>query len=336
VNSGVNSEVNLVAAATEFPDIMVDMDSVLVAEDEAVSLALLESQLRKFQFNVITAKDGLLAWDELQKDTCPNLIILDWMMPGLTGIDLVRKIRSRDTVLYPYILLLTSKDAENDLVEGLDAGADDYMIKPVGSSELRARLRVGKRILRLQRELLLKEQQIRHEARHDKLTGLWNRGAILEFVEREIAIGRRRENSVGVLMIDIDRFKSINDTHGHQAGDEVLRLVGERLVRSIRNYDWVGRYGGEEFLVLLCNSNAETIITSAERIRKDIASEPVRFADVEVTVTVSIGTSFCSGNNLLTCKQLVAIADSALYLAKNQGRNRVEIGIENDLACPSV
>jgi two-component system cell cycle response regulator len=199
-------------------------------------------------------------------------------------------------------------------------------------NELQARLAVGKRILRLQSELLLKEQEMRHEALHDKLTGLWNRGAILDFAEREMAINSRRGNHVGLLMVDIDHFKAINDTYGHQVGDVVLRVVGQRLARSIRSYDWAGRYGGEEFLVLLCNGNAEMTALCAERIRKDIASEPVRVGNVEVVVTVSIGTAF-SLRDSLTCSQLIGIADSALYRAKDNGRNRFEVGLlENPVA----
>jgi two-component system cell cycle response regulator len=301
-------------------------ESILVADDDPISLALLTSCLQKWQFNVITARDGLYAWHELQKKTSPSLVILDWMMPGFSGAELCRKVRERKARTYPYIILLTSKDAKRDLVEGLEAGADDYLVKPLDTNELQARLAVGRRILRLQSELLLKEQEMRHEALHDKLTGLWNRGAILDFAEREMAISRRRGTTVGFLMIDIDHFKAINDTYGHQVGDVVLREVSQRLALCIRSYDWAGRYGGEEFLVLLCNSNAEMMALCAERIRKDIAAEPVRVGGVEVAVTVSIGTAF-SLRDSLTCSQLIGVADSALYRAKDNGRNRFEIGL---------
>jgi two-component system cell cycle response regulator len=329
--SKVSSAADRIAATIESPDTAITMDSVLVADDDAISLALLASSLRKCQFNVITAKDGLYAWHEAQKATAPNLMILDWMMPGFSGIDLCRKIRSRKTQPYPYILLLTSKDAKQDIVEGLDAGADDYLIKPLDANELQARLRVGKRILGLQQELMLKEQEIRVVALRDRLTGLWNRGAILDLMERETTLNRRSDNSSGVLMIDIDHFKSVNDTYGHQVGDAVLQEVGQRLLQGMRSTDWAGRYGGEEFIVILCNSNAETTAICAERIRQAIASVPVRVSGLELAVTVSVGTALSATRDSLTCSQLIAIADSALYRAKSQGRNSVEVGSINHL-----
>jgi two-component system cell cycle response regulator len=156
-------------------------------------------------------------------------------------------------------------------------------------------------------------------------------------MERELALSRRREHSVGVLMIDIDHFKAINDAYGHQVGDAVIQRVGQHLIHSTRSYDWPGRYGGEEFLVVLANCDAETLAICAERIRETIASEPVRVADMELTVTVSIGTALSSPNNsLVTGNDLVAVADSALYRAKSQGRNCVEVGLANYLLHSSV
>jgi two-component system cell cycle response regulator len=332
----VSSVVDRIVVTTESSGTAITMDSVLVADDDAISLAMLASSLRKYQFNVITAKDGLYAWHEAQKKTAPNLIILDWMMPGFSGIDLCRKIRSRKTQPYPYILLLTSKDAKQDIVEGLDAGADDYLVKPLDANELQVRLRVGKRILGLQQELMLKEQEMLVEALRDRLTALWNRGAILDLMEREITLSRRSDDSSGVLMIDIDYFKGINDTYGHQVGDAVLQEVGQRLLQVTRSSDWAGRYGGEEFLVILCNSNAETTAICAERIRQAIASVPVRVSGLELAVTVSIGTALSATRDSLTCSQLIAIADSALYRAKDHGRNCVEVGSINHLIHSSV
>ena len=310
------------ASKSEF----IRMDSVLIADDDAISRMMLESCLKKWQLDVTTAKDGLYAWHEIQKKNAPSLIILDWMMPGISGIDLCRRIRARKSPHYPYVVLLTSRDGKQDLVEGLDAGADDYLTKPFDANELRSRLMVGSRILRLQNELLRKEEELRFEALHDRLTGLWNREAILGFMNREIARGKRSGDFVGVLMLDVDHFKTVNDTHGHQVGDAVLQEIGKRLVRGMRSYDWAGRYGGEEFLVLLCNCNPETLAMCAERLRELIASEPVRVFDLELKVTVSIGAALSSAERLRTGNQMVSIADAALYRAKNSGRNRVEIG----------
>ena len=315
----------LETGAPALHDAVVRMDSVLVADDDPLVRAMIESCLRKWQLNVTTAKDGLYAWHELQKETCPNLIILDWTMPGISGIELCQRIRARKTGRYPYVLLLSSKDAKQDIVEALDAGADDYLTKPLDTNELRSRLRVGSRILALQNELLRKEEELRFEALHDKLTGLWNRGAILGFIARELARDRRRGDSVGVLMMDVDHFKLVNDTYGHQVGDAVLQEVGKRLVKGMRSYDWAGRYGGEEFLVLMCNCNAETLAICAERMRQTISAEPVRVFGLEIPITVSVGTAMSSFESSAG-DQLVSIADAALYRAKKEGRNRVEIG----------
>jgi diguanylate cyclase (GGDEF)-like protein len=171
-----------------------------------------------------------------------------------------------------------------------------------------------------------KEEELRFQALHDRLTGLWNREAILGFMDREIARGKRSGDFVGVLMLDVDHFKSINDNHGHQVGDVVLHEIGQRLVDGMRSYDWAGRYGGEEFLVLVCNCNPEILAMCAERLRDAISAEPIRAGGVELKVTISIGTSLSTSANLLTGDQMVGIADAALYRAKDSGRNRVEVG----------
>ena len=314
------------ALLTESPGAIIRTDSVLLADDDPISRKLLEACLRRWDFNVTAAKDGLHAWHELQKENAPSLVVLDWMMPGISGIEICRRLRARRNSAYPYILLLTSKDSKEDVVEGLDAGADDYLTKPFNVNELKARLQVGKRILQLQNDLMLKEEELRFEASHDRLTGLWSRGAILDFMGREVDRARRSEEIVGVLLIDIDHFKSVNDLHGHQMGDAVLREVARRLANGLRSYDWAGRYGGEEFLVLLSNCNADVAAISAERLRHAIGSEPIQVGDLRLNVTISIGTVVSSQQNELTNDQLIGIADEALYEAKNRGRNCVAKG----------
>jgi two-component system cell cycle response regulator len=306
----------------KMPERIVRTDSVLVADDDGVSRGLLESWLKKWEFSVTTAKDGLHAWQEIQKENAPNLIVLDWMMPGLSGVDVCRKIRARKTARYPYILLLTSKSAKEDVVEGLNAGADDYITKPFAPNELMARLKVGRRILGLQNDLLLKEDELRFAAQHDSLTKLWNHGAILEFLDKEISRARRAKNSVGVLMIDIDHFKRINDTYGHPAGDAILKQVSQRLTEATRTYDWVGRYGGEEFLVVVSDSDAEKVAICAERLREAVAATPISALGTDVQITVSVGAALHSGTGH---EDTLHLADAALYRAKNNGRNRVEI-----------
>ncbi|MGC2697246.1 MAG: diguanylate cyclase [Candidatus Angelobacter sp.] len=307
------------------PSEIIRTDSVLVVDDDIISRSMLESTLRKWGFKVTTANDGLDAWNELQKQDAPSLIILDWMMPGLSGVELCRKIRARKTAHYPYILLLTARDTTSDLVEGVDAGADDYLTKPFHANELRARLKAGRRILTLQNELLHKEQQLSFQARHDSLTGLWNRGAILEFMEQEIDRARRDRTSVGVLLMDIDHFKRVNDTRGHQAGDAVLQHVARRLSQGIRSYDWVGRYGGEEFVVVVPNCSAENVAMCAERLREITSSAPMQALGADLDITLSLGAALYSGETSDTVADVLRRADTALYRAKQNGRNRVEL-----------
>src|SRR5438270_1633496 len=313
---------------------LIRTDSVLVADDDTVSRTMLQSCLQKWGLSVCTAKDGLYAWHELQKPDAPSLIILDWMMPGFSGIELCRKIRASKSSHYPYILLLTSRDAKEDLVEALDAGADDYLTKPFNANELRARLAVGRRILTLQNELRRKEEELSFRARHDSLTGLWNRGAIMDFMERELARARRGGNSLGVLLLDIDHFKNVNDTHGHPAGDAMLQQVAQRLSAGIRAYDWVGRYGGEEFIVLLADCNTETLALCAERLREIVAAAPMQASGLDLKITVSIGAALSSRESNEGSAEILQLADSALYRAKQHGRNRVEVAWQEPVVTP--
>jgi two-component system, cell cycle response regulator len=313
--------------------------SVLVVEDSAVYRSMVASCLREWGYDVAVAEDGLKAWEMVQSGTMPNLLIIDWMLPGLDGIELCRRIRGRQTEPYPYVLLLSAEEKKQNLIDGLNAGADDYLTKPFDVDDLRARLRSGMRILSLQGQLLHKEEELRFQALHDPLTGLWNRGAILEFLERELARARRGAEPLAVMVINVDNFKAINDTHGHQAGDVVLQAVARRLAGAMRTYDWVGRYGGQEFLAIVSATDAEGIRGYAERLRACIAEEaivsPPNFQG-KIRLTISIGAAAARLGPDFTCGFLIKSADEALYLAKKNGRNRVEIhGADPSKATPS-
>ncbi|MBI5757564.1 MAG: diguanylate cyclase [Planctomycetales bacterium] len=303
---------------------------VLLAEDDLLSRRILESQLRRWDLDVVTAVDGLEADRILAEPDAPRLAIIDWMMPGLDGPEVCRRIRARGTEPYTYVLLLTSKSDKQDVVGGLDAGADDYIVKPFDPQELRVRLRAGERILDLQTQLILAREQMRDLALHDSLTGIWNRGATLDALTRELSRAQRERGHVGVIMVDIDKFKSINDTLGHPAGDAVLREVTSRFKRSLRPYDTLGRMGGEEFLILVPGCNALNAFSQAERLRSVIAREPVQTSDGSVAVTVSMGVSVAEHGDLLNVESLIRSADLALYRAKRAGRNRVEAGFTPD------
>jgi diguanylate cyclase (GGDEF)-like protein len=293
---------------------------VLLAEDDPMFRKILQRWLETWGYQVIVAEDGEKAWSILQQEHPPELLILDWVMPGLDGTELCRRIRSRQQTSYQYILLVTAKDDGRDVVTALEAGADDYLTKPFDRSELRARLRVGSRILTLQDDLIHAREELRFQATHDALTGIWNRGAFLELLQREIERAVRSQTSTGLLMLDLDNFKKINDTYGHLAGDAVLKEVASRISQVVRSYDFVGRYGGEEFLVLLPGSDKEHAQQSAERIRSEIAKDPFLTAGAETSVTASIGVTAATVNTI-SGKEILAIADSALYEAKRAGRN---------------
>jgi diguanylate cyclase (GGDEF)-like protein len=296
-------------------------DRILVAEDDPIMRAVLKTWLLDWGYNVVMAEDGARAWKLLQQVKPPDLIIVDWMMPEMDGPELCRRIRSSKRERYQYVLLATSRNDRKDVVAGFDAGADDYVTKPFDRDELRARLRVARRILTLQHNLIRAQEELRFQADHDVLTGAWNRGALLQLLNREIDRSARTHASIAVMMVDLDHFKKVNDTYGHLAGDAVLKETTQRMTRAVRLYDLVGRYGGEEFVVVLPDCDADQVLTTAERIRLAIAVEPVQTLGVEIPVTASIGASVAS-SAAISATELLATADAALYQAKNAGRNR--------------
>jgi len=316
---------NVVEAAPQRSASVRSGKDVFLAEDDPVYLRIMQRWLEAWGFQVTTARNGLQAWEILQQSYAPHLLILDWMMPGMEGPELCRRIRSLDRSPSPYILLVTAKDGKDDVIRGLEAGADDYLTKPCDIGELQARIAVGQRLLRLQNELIGAREELRFGATHDSLTGLWNHGAILDLLARELRRVSRSHTEVGVLMVDIDHFKKVNDAYGHPNGDLVLKEVARRVEQALRSYDFVGRYGGEEFLILLSECPLEEIQRGGERVRMAVAETPIQAGGIEIQVTVSVGAaSSFEGDSQ---PELLARADSALYRAKEKGRNRLELAI---------
>jgi diguanylate cyclase (GGDEF)-like protein len=304
---------------------------ILAAEDNPVFQSMLRSMLTKWGYEVTVARDGAEAWQALQSEDSPRLAILDWMMPGMDGVEVCRRIRSAAREPYIYILLLTARTESQDLVEGMEAGADDYLTKPFNAHELRVRLRAGRRILDLQEELLRAREALREQATHDSLTGLLNRASILETLRIELSRAGRESQPVSLLIVDLDRFKLINDTHGHLVGDAVLRESARRMRAAVRRSDSVGRYGGEEFLIVLPACEGEAARVQAERVREAVAGGPYTACGQPLTVTCSIGVASRSRPSLLDTDALVRESDLALYRAKDRGRNRVEACVAQDL-----
>lgn len=298
---------------------------ILIADDSIVSRHLLEATLRKWGYDVTVACDGGEALELLERDDAPGLIILDWMMPGMTGVEVCRRIRERDSEPYTYILLLTSKSQKEDLIEGMEAGADDYITKPFDQNELQVRLRAGIRLVDLQTQLLKAREDLREQATRDSLTRLWNRSSILNELSRELARSQRDSRPLGVVIVDLDHFKRINDTYGHLAGDIVLRESARLMQSSIRQYDSIGRYGGEEFLILFPGCYEGDSYAQADRLRKSLAQTEMSLNSNPVRVTASFGVTTALPNESWTPEALIRKADEALYVAKKSGRNRVEI-----------
>jgi two-component system cell cycle response regulator len=304
---------------------------VLIAEDDVVSRRLLEAMLTKWEYEVTVTHDGVEAWEVLQGADPPPLAILDWMMPGLDGVEVCRKVRQRRQEPYIYLLLLTTKGSKENIIEGLDAGADDYLTKPFDPHELQVRLRTGMRIVKLQAEIIEAREALRILATHDALTGVWNRRAILDMLGTELVRSSRDVLPVAVAMADLDHFKRINDTYGHVVGDAVLCEVVSRMRALLRPYDAIGRYGGEEFLVVLPGCTPEDALGLAERLRMGISQEPMAIPGGTIEVTGSIGVATNDMTVPLDAMALIQAADSALYRAKAGGRNRVEPATATEL-----
>ena len=297
---------------------------VLAAEDNPVFQSMLHSMLTKWGYEAMVARDGNEAWGLLQSEDAPRLAILDWMMPGMDGVEVCRRVRAAGREPYQYILLLTARNESQDLVDGMEAGADDYLTKPFNAHELRVRLRAGRRILDLQEQLVLAREALREQATHDGLTGLLNRAAILQVLHNEADRASREGHPLSLLIADYDHFKLVNDTHGHLAGDAVLREGARRMKSVVRRYDALGRYGGEEFLVVLPSCDPACAHAEAQRLREAIASEPFPVGGASLRVTCSVGVSCRAKPAISQVDALIREADLALYTAKNRGRDRVE------------
>jgi len=295
---------------------------VLVAENDAAMRHFLEESLIQWGYEAISCEDGTEAWKILEGERPPELVIMGWQIPGIDSFDLCRRLRSKTREFYHYILVITADSDKRAVMQALEAGADDCLARPFDEAELRARLIVSSRILALQEELIRSREEQREQAMKDSLTGLWNRAAFLDLFTTEMSRAERSQSLTGLLMLDLDHFKQINDAYGHLAGDIVLKETARRLKQNVRAYDFVGRYGGEEFLIALPGCERRDVRMRAEAIRVAMCTEPVRIGNSEITVSISIGGAVASVGQR-SILDVLAIADVALYKAKNAGRNRV-------------
>jgi two-component system cell cycle response regulator len=303
-----------------------ELIKVLVADDSAVFRKLIEQALSEEQYSLSFAKSGREAIEQLAQ-LAPALVIVDWEMPDITGIEICQHIRSKSQTTYTYIIILTGKTEKERVVEGLAAGADDYLTKPFHHAELVARVGVGLRIIRLHREIETKNLLLKELALTDSLTGLPNRRAIEEWAARQLSGAARYGFPFWVAMADLDHFKRVNDSYGHEAGDNVLKAFSEILKRNSRRSDICGRIGGEEFLLALTHATEANAKTVIDRVRSELEATKFDFDGIDLYVTASFGVAGFIGTKAPDFSRLVAQADVALYSAKRSGRNRVELAV---------
>jgi two-component system, cell cycle response regulator len=300
---------------------------VLIAEDSPVCRKLLEIVFASQPYELRFVQDGLEALNQLVEFQ-PDILISDWLMPGLSGLELCRHIRN-SCGAYTYIVLVTQNDDMEHLVEGLDAGADDYLTKPFATAELLARIRVGCRTVQMRREIEAKNVLLEKAARTDHLTGLPNRRAVEEFASKQLHAAIRHNFGFWVVVTDLDKFKLVNDSYGHFAGDEAIKRFATILKANTRASDICGRLGGDEFLLVMTHGDKKSILQTVERLRADFANEVCIFNGDEVLVTASFGIAGFDGTGEPTLQELLTRADHALYSAKAFGRNQVRADVPN-------
>ncbi|MDX1505048.1 MAG: diguanylate cyclase [Spongiibacter sp.] len=289
---------------------------ILIVDDDPITRLALCAAVEEWSFVPVVAGSAEDALRLLSGDTPPHLLIIDWSMPGMSGPELCKKLRERPDGQFFYILMLTGKDGNDAIVEAMESGADDFLSKPFDPRILKVRLGAGSRIVRL-------EQTLNQLASRDALTQCWNRRMIDELMSSSIAESNRKGTPLTLMVVDIDHFKNVNDTYGHASGDIALKHTVDILNQNLREYDQVGRYGGEEFVVLLPSTDKSSAWGIAERIRSSIQFSPAIISDAEtIPLTVSIGLAEIRNGNE-TPLSLFERADKALYTAKQKGRNRV-------------
>lgn len=297
---------------------------ILVADDDPLSRRLMQGLLQRNGYEVILAGDGLTACHELTSSDGPRMALIDWLMPELDGPGVCREVRRRRKESYVYIALVTARQSSAAVVEGLEAGADDYLTKPCHPAELKARLLTGRRILSYEDKLVEAREAMRFRATHDALTRLWNRSSILSHLQQTMDASVRNKSALSILLCDIDHFKQVNDLYGHHVGDTVLEEVSGRLLNSVRKGDRVGRYGGEEFLVVLEGCRAEDLRSCAEQVRRSVAGTLTKTGTYPINLSISIGAATFEGwEGMQSTEHLVKQADRALYEAKASGRDCV-------------
>lgn len=295
---------------------------VLIADDSPTARFALRKNLTSWGYEVVEASEGKKAWSLLNEADPPRIAVLDWMMPGLDGVEICRKLRERANGPFVYTILLTSKNEQEDLVYGLENGAHNFQSKPYSPIELRSHINVGKRLVESDDKIKEYAEEMERLATTDSLTGIFNRRHFLELGEKEMSRTQRYFRPMSVLLIDVDHFKNINDTFGHAAGDKTLKILTETCINALRENDLFGRLGGEEFAVILPENDEKCAADVAERLRKTMEELKITIDDKMIRFTISIGVASHRTNDK-SIENILKRADDALYKAKKCGRNRV-------------
>jgi diguanylate cyclase (GGDEF)-like protein len=291
--------------------------SILLVDDDSVSRSVLAKMLTSRGYSVLEAESGGQALKLFARAEAPRMAVVDWNMGSINGPELCRILRGRSP--YVYVVLTTAREGRRPLIEAMNSGADGYMQKPIDGDELEAWLVAGQRIVSLQDRLLRAQEELERRATHDSLTGLRNRASLLELLQKEFSRAARTQLPVGVVTLDVDHFKRINDTYGHPVGDEVLVEVAKRCAAAVRDYDGFGRFGGEEFLAIVPGGGAVEVETVAGRLLKLVTRGPFQTSAGEIPVTVSAGAA-STALGYQNQAALLSAADAALYRAKVSGR----------------
>jgi diguanylate cyclase (GGDEF)-like protein len=305
---------------------------ILIVEDSPLCRSLLEGVLKKQAYEIrfaTSVNETLIAFENQR----PDILILDWMLPELSGLALCREIRKRPGG-YTYIVLITSKSQSESVIEGLDAGADDYVTKPFDADELLARIRVGCRIIGMSREIECRNAALEEAIRTDHLTGLPNRMAVEEFALKQIHAAQRHGFPLWVVVIDLDKFKLVNDTYGHFAGDQAIKRFADLLKANTRAADISGRLGGDEFVLVVSHGERKGILQVIDRLRADFASELFEWNNADLQITASFGIAGFQASTDKTLADLLIRADKALYSAKSAGRNQIVAAVDRPFQVP--
>jgi diguanylate cyclase (GGDEF)-like protein len=303
--------------------------TIAVVDDDAAIRRLVGLYIKRGGYDLFECVAGEEARQVLAERPW-DLAILDRRLPDMDGVVLAQELKANPAFRTRYIIMLTGEDEQEDKIEGLELGADDYITKPFQGPELLARIRAGKRIVDLQKELLETNKRLELLSITDGLTHLYNHRYLQDELARAFDESQRYERPLSFAIIDIDFFKKINDSYGHAVGDEVLRAVARMFGESIRSTDLAARYGGEEFAVMMPETELADAITFAEKIRTMIEEAVIATQAGDVRATVSVGVASVPHTKIRSAKELIVAADKALYRAKRGGRNQVQAEMRKD------